>query len=76
MKQIGALLTTVNGVHCKEDGDLTPLGEIMAGLPCDVRLGKLIVFGHIFNVLEEAVIVAAGLTNKSVFATPMEKKLE
>ncbi len=42
LKQIGALLTTVNGVPCKEDGDLTVLGEIVASLPVDIRLGKVI----------------------------------
>ena len=97
LKQIGALLTTVGGVQCKDDGDLTVLGEIVAGLPVDCRLGKviremstcaiyfpmvrllffqLIVYGHLFNVLEEAVIIAAGLLNKSIFTTPMEKKQE
>ena len=42
LKQIGALLTTVGGVQCKDDGDLTVLGEIVAGLPVDCRLGKVI----------------------------------
>ena len=36
------------------------LGEIISKLPVDVQLGKLIVLGHIFGVLEEAVIIAAG----------------
>ena len=76
LKQIGALLTTVDGEHCRDDGDITALGEIMASLPCDVKLAKLIVFGHIFGVLDECVIIAAGLTNKSIFATPLEQKLE
>ena len=74
LKQVGALLPTVNGVVCKDDGDLTVLGEIVAGLPVDVKLGKLIVYGHLFNVLEECVIMAAGLSHKSIFTTPMEKK--
>jgi ATP-dependent RNA helicase TDRD9 len=76
LKEIGALLTTVNGVNCKDDGDLTVLGELIAALPVDVRLGKLIVYGHLFNVLEEAVIIAAGLSGKSLFTTPLEKKLQ
>ena len=51
LKEIGALLTTVEGRQSREDGDLTVLGEIIAKLPVDVRLGKLIVLGHIFGVL-------------------------
>eukprot|EP00095_Tigriopus_kingsejongensis_P001771 maker-scaffold339_size202159-snap-gene-1.20 protein:Tk01771 transcript:maker-scaffold339_size202159-snap-gene-1.20-mRNA-1 annotation:"atp-dependent rna helicase tdrd9" len=75
LKVIGAVHTTFRGVPIMDDGDLTPLGEIIAGLPVDVRLGKFIVFGQLFNVLEEAVIIAAGLSNKSIFATPMEEKI-
>ena len=74
LKQTGALLTTVNNVPSKYDGDMTVLGEILAALPVDVKLGKLIVFGHLFNVLEECIIVAAGLSGKSIFTTPMDKK--
>ncbi len=76
LKQVGALLPTVNQVPCKDDGDLTVLGEIVAGLPVDIKLGKLILYGHLFGVLEECVVIAAGLSNKSIFAMPMEKKLE
>ena len=53
LKEMGALLTTARGVQCKEDGDLTVLGEVVARLPVDVKLGKLVVFGHIFGVLED-----------------------
>ena len=76
LKQLGALLTTVNATPSKEDGDLTVLSELVAGLPIDVRLGKLVIYGHLFDVLEEAVIIAAGLSNKSIFRTPVEKKME
>ena len=76
LKQIGALLSTVNGVVCRDDGDLTVLGEIIASIPVDVRLGKLLVYGQLFNVLPECVIIAAGLCNKSIFTTPMEKKVQ
>lgn len=69
-------MTTVNGVPMEEDGDLTVLGELVAGLPVDVKLGKLIVYGQLFNVLDECTVIAAGLSNKSIFATPMEKKAQ
>ena len=44
----------------EDDGDITVLGEIISKLPVDVQLGKLIVLGHIFGVLKEAIIIAAG----------------
>jgi ATP-dependent RNA helicase TDRD9 len=76
LKDLGALLTTVRGRQCRDDGDLTVLGEIVARLPVDVKLGKLIVFGHIFNVLEEAVIIASGLNGKSIFTSPFDKRVQ
>jgi len=97
LKEIGALLPTVNKVAVRDDGDLTReqlklircikfllmflleftvLGELLASLPVDVRLGKFIIFSHLFDVLDEAVIIAAGLSNKSIFTTPIDKKLE
>ncbi len=76
LKEVGAILTTVDGEPSRDDGDITVLGEILAALPIDIRLGKLIVYGHLLNVLDEAVIVAAGLSGKSIFTNPLEKKLE
>ena len=42
----------------------------------DIRLGKLVILGYLFDVLEECIIIAAGLCNKSIFAFPFEKKLK
>ena len=39
------------------DGDLTYLGEVVSSLPIDVRLGRLIMLGHVFGVLEETIII-------------------
>lgn len=76
LKEIGALLTTTNGCVVLDDGDLTVLGEIVASLPVDICLGKLIVLGHLFNVLEECIIIAAGMSNNSLFSMPFGKKLK
>ena len=45
------LRTTVEGRQSRDDGDLTV--EIVARLPVNVKLGKLIVFGHIFGGVRE-----------------------
>ncbi len=86
LKDIGALLPTVRTFNktkkehedkfVNDDGDLTVLGEIVASLPIDVRLGKLIVYGHLLNVLDESVIIAAGIANKSIFTFPFDQKLK
>ena len=64
LKELRALHNTTRGERTREDGDLTVIGEVLARLPVDVKLGKLIVLGHIFGVLEEAVVIAAGLNGK------------
>ena len=82
LKEIGALLPTttieVNGnkesVYKNDDGDLTVLGKLVSSMPIDVRLGKLVIFGHLFNCLEENIIIAAGLSNKSIFSFPSQQK--
>ena len=38
-------------IFFQDDGDLTVLGEVLASIPVDVRLGKLIVYGFLFGVL-------------------------
>lgn len=56
--KIGALAV---GVHSERenqyDGELTFLGRVLAQLPVDQRLGKLIVLGHVFGCLEECLII-------------------
>lgn len=76
LKDMGALLPTVKNVYVKDDGDITVLGEIIARLPIDTRLAKLVIFGYLFDVLEECIIIAAGLSSKSIFSFPFESKLQ
>lgn len=75
LKLLGALLPTLNGQVTQDDGDLTVLGEIIARLPVDVLLGKLIVMGHLFGNLDDCCIIAAGLNGKSIFSTFYDKRL-
>lgn len=49
-----------------ENGNLTQLGDVMARLPIDIRLSKLIVIGYTFDVLEECVIMASCATNRDM----------
>ncbi|CAB4064146.1 TDRD9 [Lepeophtheirus salmonis] len=74
LKEIGALLSTVKGKEMREDGDLTTLGEVIAFLPVDVRIGKLIVLGHLFNILHESVIIAAGMSHNSIFVNSFNNR--
>ncbi|ROL49634.1 ATP-dependent RNA helicase TDRD9 [Anabarilius grahami] len=74
LKQIGALSVQSNSQR-QFDGELTFLGRVLAHLPVDLRLGKLIVLGHVFGCLEECLIIAASLSLKSFFALPSMQQL-
>lgn len=77
LKELGALTKNdQNGDFCYYDGDLTFIGSIIASLPLDVRISKFIVLGYLFSVLEEAIIIGAGLNLKSIFAHPFDRKLD
>lgn len=70
LKELGGLFRfDQDGKFSYEDGDVTFLGSIMSALPLDVTLTRFIVIGYMFSVLKEAIIIAAGLTIKSIFAT-------
>uniref|UniRef100_A0A3B4A746 ATP-dependent RNA helicase TDRD9 n=1 Tax=Periophthalmus magnuspinnatus TaxID=409849 RepID=A0A3B4A746_9GOBI len=61
-------------LQLKEDGELTFLGRVLAHLPVDLYLGKMIVLGHVFGCLEECLIIASQ-SMKSFFAIPSMQQL-
>ncbi|RMZ95877.1 ATP-dependent RNA helicase TDRD9 [Brachionus plicatilis] len=73
LKECGALSLRKNSAF---DGDLTYAGRIMANLPIDVRLSKLILLGHAFGKLRETIIIAAGLSTKTFFTCFYKSHLE
>ncbi|CAH2328578.1 ATP-dependent RNA helicase TDRD9 [Pelobates cultripes] len=77
LKEVGALAVNSN----QEDenpynGELTFLGKVLAQLPVDLQLGKLIVLGHVFGCLDECLIIAAALSLRSFFAMPFRQLLD
>ncbi|XP_016102665.1 ATP-dependent RNA helicase DHX29-like [Sinocyclocheilus grahami] len=62
---------------CKQDSyALTPLGHHLAALPVNVKIGKMLIFGAIFSCLETIATIAAAMSEKSPFVTPMSRKEE
>lgn len=39
------------------DGDLTFVGRVLGSLPVDVSIGKLLLIGYAFGVLEECIVI-------------------
>ncbi|XP_018582855.2 ATP-dependent RNA helicase TDRD9 [Scleropages formosus] len=76
LKELGAMS------HIQEDqgqnrfdGELTFLGRVLAHLPVDLHLGKMIVLGHVFGCLEECLIIAASMSLKSYFVLSSVQRL-
>ncbi|NXW54040.1 TDRD9 helicase, partial [Eurystomus gularis] len=76
LKELGALTTCVQTEHNPHDGELTFLGRVLAHLPVHLRLGKLIVLGHVFGCLEESLIIAAALSLRNFFAVPFNQHVD
>ena len=65
---------TVNTVSNKEL--LTPLGVHLSTLPVDCRIGKLILLGAMFGVTDDALTIAATLSYRNPFMSPMSVREE
>uniref|UniRef100_A0A673L157 RNA helicase n=2 Tax=Sinocyclocheilus rhinocerous TaxID=307959 RepID=A0A673L157_9TELE len=50
-----------------EHGELTPIGRLLAQLPVDVVIGKMLVLGSVFKLVEPVLTVAAALSVQSPF---------
>ncbi|NXK11447.1 TDRD9 helicase, partial [Herpetotheres cachinnans] len=76
LKELGALTTCAQTEENPHDGELTFLGMVLAHLPVDLHLGKLIVLGHVFGCLEECLIIAAALSLRNFFVVPFKKHVD
>ncbi|XP_069049211.1 ATP-dependent RNA helicase TDRD9 isoform X2 [Lepisosteus oculatus] len=76
LKELGALSVMRDRQGANScDGELTFLGRVLAHLPVDLHLGKMIVLSHVFGCLEDCLIIAAALSLKSFFAMPFLQRL-
>lgn len=64
LEDVGAINSSRN--------ELTPLGQHLAKLPVDVRLGKMLLLGSLFQCLDNVLTIAASLSSKSPFATYLQ----
>ncbi|XP_013379582.1 probable ATP-dependent RNA helicase DHX34, partial [Lingula anatina] len=52
-----------------EDEKLTPIGEMLAQLPVDVVIGKMLILGSIFQMIDPVLSIAAALSVQSPFTS-------
>ncbi|KAK1361774.1 hypothetical protein POM88_038468 [Heracleum sosnowskyi] len=54
--------------------NLTHLGEFLAMLPLDPKLGKMLIMGAIFRCFDPILTIVAGLSVRDPFLLPQDKK--
>ncbi|TSM12535.1 ATP-dependent RNA helicase DHX29 [Bagarius yarrelli] len=64
------------GACQRESYTLTPLGLHLASLPVNAKIGKMLIFGAVLGCLEPVATIAAAMSEKSPFSTPMNRKEE
>uniref|UniRef100_A0A453DRY4 RNA helicase n=2 Tax=Aegilops tauschii subsp. strangulata TaxID=200361 RepID=A0A453DRY4_AEGTS len=57
-----------------QNEELTVLGKHLSMLPVEPKLGKMLIFGAIFNCLDPILTIVAGLSVRDPFMTPFDKK--
>ena len=67
-------LTMVGALDAQKN--LTPLGMVLLQLPVEVQVGRLVLLGAFFKCLDNALTLAAILTNRDPFVSPMHLKQE
>uniref|UniRef100_UPI003AAEB046 ATP-dependent RNA helicase DHX29 isoform X1 n=1 Tax=Centroberyx gerrardi TaxID=166262 RepID=UPI003AAEB046 len=70
-----SLLRRIGACH-PDSHLLTPLGQHLASLPVNVKIGKMLIYGAILGCLDPIATIAAAITEKSPFSTPMHRREE
>ncbi|KAH9023758.1 P-loop containing nucleoside triphosphate hydrolase protein [Lactarius hengduanensis] len=75
--RIQAAMSDLQMVGAIDDAqNLTPLGRVLLQLPVDVQVGRLVLYGSFFRCLDQALTLAALMTNREPFVSPMHLKVE
>ncbi|KAF7436819.1 hypothetical protein PC9H_003652 [Pleurotus ostreatus] len=59
-----------------EDQNLTSLGRLLLQLPVEVQMGRLVLYGSFFRCLDDALTLAAIMTNRDPFVSPLHRRKE
>jgi small subunit ribosomal protein S24e len=54
--------------------ELTALGRVLLQLPIEAQMGRMVLFGSFFRCLDHALTLAAIMTNRDPFVSPMHLK--
>lgn len=75
-RAVTTAIATLQRIGALENDRLTGLGTYLSMIPADLRCGKLLVYGVLFDCVETCLTIAATLTTKSPFVSPRDKREE
>jgi len=75
-RAVTTAIATLHRIGALENDSLTGLGTYLSAIPADLRCGKLLVYGVLFDCVETCLTIAATLTTKSPFVSPRDKREE
>eukprot|EP01027_Heterolobosea_sp_BB2_P016280 GEZU01023180.1.p1 GENE.GEZU01023180.1~~GEZU01023180.1.p1 ORF type:complete len:1034 (-),score=423.68 GEZU01023180.1:40-3090(-) len=67
-------LQEIGAIRKNAENDLTPLGYHLAALPVDVRLGKMMLYGVLFQCLDPILTICSSLSVRSPFTASIEDR--
>ncbi|KAG0708857.1 P-loop containing nucleoside triphosphate hydrolase protein [Suillus ampliporus] len=75
--RVAAAMKNLQMVGALDQGkNLTSLGKVLLQLPVEVQMGRLVLYGSFFRCLDQALTLAAILTNRDPFVSPMHLKAQ
>lgn len=76
-ERVEAAMKDLQMVGALDSGkNLTSLGRVLLQLPVEAQMGRLVLYGSFFRCLDQALTLAAILTNRDPFVSPMHLKVE
>lgn len=72
LEEVGAIEPFATKKNAQRQEKLTPLGRHLAKLPVHVRLGKMLLYGSMFGVLDSILTIVSFLNSKSPFVTNID----
>ncbi|KNC52644.1 uncharacterized protein AMSG_12174 [Thecamonas trahens ATCC 50062] len=67
-------LQDISALEQEDEDRITALGRLLAMLPLDVVVGKVLLYGALFSCLDPILTVAATLGERSLFFSPFEER--
>lgn len=74
---VGESVRSLRSINALDDKEcLTPLGQYLAQMPVDAPVGKMLIFGCMLRCLNPILTIAAAVSGRTPFLSPMDKREE